>query len=146
MTPHFVYRCFDAHDRLLYIGCTSNVRKRIAEHRRGERAASRWLAVFMVRHEIAGPYPGRDAARAVEAEAINFNQPLFNLQHRANERQSASMTRGRVAEYLIDHGHLQLALETACQCWPEAREAGGYDTWCPAHVEQAALLAERGAA
>lgn len=133
--PHHVYRCYDADDRLLYVGCTSEVKRRISAHRRGgKQPASRWLAVFMVRYEVAGTYIDRDAALAVEAATINAEQPLFNIQHRAGRNLSAWMTRGPVADYLIDHGHLELALETACECWRETREAGDFDPWCRPHV------------
>lgn len=31
--PHFVYRCFDADGRLLYVGLTKNPEQRLAGHR-----------------------------------------------------------------------------------------------------------------
>ena len=139
--PHYLYRCYDAAGRLLYIGCTSEPRRRLAAHRAGRgHGASPWLGVCMARHEIdADVYAGRDAGREAEAEAIRTEQPLFNLHHHVGH----IYWKSHVAEYLVEQGHLKLALETACSCWRDTREVGQFDPWCPAHVEQAtAVVAE----
>lgn len=141
--PHFVYRCYDADGDLIYIGCTANVTKRIASHRRGDKAASRWLAVFMDRYEVEGPYPDRDAGRQAECEAIQAEQPLFNYQQRSGLNMAAWMTRLPIAQYLVERGYIELAVETVCTCWRETREAGLFDKWCAAH--EAANAAERAA-
>lgn len=130
---HFVYRCYDAAGRLLYIGCTSNVARRMSDHRSSPNKASRWLRVSMASFTVEGPFPSRTAGLAAEASAIQAEQPLFNLQERANERQAARMTRPAVAEYLVSIGQRALAIETACSCWRETRETGGVDSWCRAH-------------
>lgn len=136
---HFIYRCYDADDLLLYIGCTSNVRRRIDAHRRGSGTslASRWLSQFMARHEVVGPFAGRDAGRAAERVAIKSEQPLFNYQERAGIGLAAWMTRAPIAHYLIEHDRLDLALDTLCLCWNETREANGFDEWCVPHMAEA---------
>jgi len=131
---HFVYRCYDATGLLIYIGCTSNVQRRMAAHQRGENSTSRWIAACMDRFEIEGPYSGRDAGRAAERRAINTEQPLFNYQERAKERLAAWMTRRPVALYLVERGLIELAAETICTCDPEARSASAIDSHCVAHV------------
>lgn len=131
---HFVYRCYDKDGDLLYIGCTVDLKQRMADHRRGRQAASRWLAVFMDRYETEGPYRNRDAGREAERQAIQAERPLFNYQHTASETQAAWMQRGPIAHYLIERGHIELAIETACSCWRGVREQGGYMESCPAHV------------
>lgn len=132
---HFVYRCYDADGDLLYIGCTSNVSKRMAAHRRGSGAvASRWLSVFMARHQVEGPFRGRDAGREAERRAIQDEQPLFNYQGRVGESLAAWMTRRPIALYLIERGHIELAVETLCACDSDARKVGRIDDHCAPHV------------
>lgn len=78
---HHVYRIFDASGRLLYVGATSNLPQRIAEHEAtkafpgchpvltiGERMA-RWTA---------DEHPTRKDAFAAEREAIRAEQPELN--------------------------------------------------------------------
>lgn len=134
MTAHFVYRCYDADHVLLYIGCTLNVKKRIAAHRRGDNAkASRWLAACMDTYDVTGPYANEADGKFAEADAIRTEQPLFNYQARATEHQAAWMTRRAVASYLIERGHQGLADETLCGCWPEYQAIGELDPHCDAH-------------
>lgn len=142
---HYLYRCYDADGVLLYIGCTVEVDRRITAHRRGKGAkASTWLAACMARYETEGPYRGRDAGREAERDAIQAEQPIFNLQERKNEHRSAWSTRADVAEYLVEHGLLALALETACLCWGDTLEVNGVDPWCVAHMaELEAYVGER---
>lgn len=130
---HYLYRCYDDAGTLLYIGCTSNVKRRMSAHRAGKQAASRWLAVTMTRYEVEGPIRGRDAARRAEHAAIQTEQPLFNFQCRNGIGIAAWMTRRPIAVYLVERGHLDLALATVCTCWGETREAGCRDEWCYAH-------------
>lgn len=136
LADHFVYRCYDADGLLLYIGCTSNVARRVAAHRRasGGSKASRWLRVTMTRYEIEGPFRGRDAGRDAERDAIQAERPLFNYQQQNAVGFAAWMTRRPIALYLIERGHIELAVETVCACWRETREAGAFDDFCAAHV------------
>lgn len=129
---HWVYRCYDADGVLLYVGCTANVKKRIADHRRGNAGsrASRMLAVFMVSHEVDGPFLGRDAGRVAEAKAIRWEDPPFNMNERGEMYSRAKDSAGA---YLVEHGRRDLAIELACTCWREARDAGLRDSWCSAH-------------
>lgn len=76
LRPHYVYRCFDAEGRLLYVGCTVNPKDRIAQHRDtawwGDRIASARMTVF----------PHRDYALAKEREAIFAERPVCNVKGR----------------------------------------------------------------
>lgn len=136
---HFVYRCYDKDGDLIYIGCTVNVKKRIGEHKRGGRKhpASRWLAVSMVRHEIEGPFPGLRAGRKAEAAGIRLEQPVFNTQWRREA--NSSIYRGGAARYLVERGHLALALETACTCHDILADLGSCAPWCEPHVVEGVL-------
>lgn len=81
MRTHYVYRCYDAADRLLYIGCTQDVEARIAVHRSSwNNPASAGLSMRMTRYD-ATEYPDKETARAAERQAIHDEAPLFNLHH-----------------------------------------------------------------
>lgn len=138
---HFLYRCYDADGILLYIGCTNNVKRRLAAHRTGSAKASRWLAARIASHEVEGPLPGRDAARDAERNAIRNEQPVLNFQERGTENLAPWMTTWGVAAYLVKHGHRQLAIETACTCRPEEFDGVIYTFRCEAHESAGAELA-----
>lgn len=134
MTVHYVYRCYDADDVLLYVGCTKNVKRRISQHRRdGRPRASRWLAACMTRYEVLGPYDSLDAGRRTEQILVALEHPMFNIQE---QRTPGTSVLGRAAEYLLEHGHIELAEATACTCWQEDREVGAVSPWCVAHNMQ----------
>lgn len=131
--PHYVYRCFDADARLVYIGCTVDVQARMVSHRAERKArASLWLRTCMASYSVAGPYRGRAAALRAESAAIVAERPLFNLHH---GRQPSWAVLGDVARYLVENGHGSLAASTACTCWRESRDVGARDPWCHAHNE-----------
>lgn len=72
MTTHYVYRCRDKAGRLLYVGSSRDVPKRVAAHR----ARSAWgLTVTSV--EVAA-YATKADALAAEREAIKTEQPRWN--------------------------------------------------------------------
>lgn len=74
----YVYRCWAADGRLLYIGCTQYPERRIREHQK--RAA--W-ASEMVEHEFEGPYRYFEGF-AVERAAIEAEAPEFNKRWRVS--------------------------------------------------------------
>lgn len=89
---HFLYRCYDADGRLLYIGCTSDVERRIEGHRSAHRTfilgtnpkaplSSVRLIQQMSWYEASGPIVGRRAALAAERAAIKAERPLLNVVH-----------------------------------------------------------------
>lgn len=81
---HYIYRCYDADGLLLYIGCTTNPKRRMSAHKNGHTSqASRLLAACMDRYEVdEDSYETRDAGRDAEQAAIEAEQPLFNIQGR----------------------------------------------------------------
>lgn len=136
--PHFVYRCYDADGRLLYVGCTAHVKPRLAAHRAGSGTAraSQWLHACMARYEVSGRYPNKQEGRDAEANAIMDEHPLFNVQGR---RIPMWQIHGAVAEYLMRRGHISLALETTCVCY----EDDGEVTVCYSHELAAEFAAEQ---
>lgn len=80
--PHYVYRVFDAQDRLLYVGCTIDPEARMAVHKSfgNPNPASAAIAMHGARHEVV-EYPTYDEARAAETAAIYAEAPHFNFAH-----------------------------------------------------------------
>jgi len=69
-TRHYVYRCYDADERLLYIGCTHDIGTRFAVHQSSwSNPVSAVLNLRMVRHTEA-EYPNKAAARRAEREVL----------------------------------------------------------------------------
>lgn len=130
---HYLYRCFDPDGVLLYIGCTRDVKKRMANHActTTRHNASWWLSVCMARYEVDGPYRGLTRGRKAERKAIAAEQPVFNTQDRGT---SVWTARTGIARYLVAHGHRGIATETACTC----RDGlFARDEYCAAHEGQA---------
>lgn len=146
IADHFIYRCYDADGVLLYVGCTNNVKRRMSMHlgnRANPQTASRWLKACMDRYEVEGPFDGREAGRNAEREAIRAEQPVFNIQERWHPYW---MLIPDIAEYLISHGHFELAAETACSCWPEDLEDGAVSRICFPHNQIRRDMVTRAAA
>lgn len=75
-SDHCVYRVFDEVGQLLYVGVSSDVFLRFAQH--AQRAP--WVAyVASVTFE---QHPTREAAEAAEAEAIRTEDPVWNMDGR----------------------------------------------------------------
>lgn len=69
---HFVYRAFDSQGRLLYVGCTQNLKARWQQHRFNNR---HWT-VQTHRMKVQGPYCYRKA-RELEKVAIETEEPRY---------------------------------------------------------------------
>lgn len=77
--PHHVYRCYDADDALVYIGCTvTSIEHRFRVHRTKNPA----VAERTVRWTVE-TYPDRESGLAAEALAIYREAPLLNIRHNA---------------------------------------------------------------
>lgn len=75
--PHRVYRCYDADDSLIYIGCTvTSVKRRLLTHRRAHPEVAE-RTVRWTEEE----YPDRVSALTAEARAIYFERPQLNFHH-----------------------------------------------------------------
>lgn len=72
-SPHYVYRCYDATDALLYVGCTVDLVTRRVAHNTN----SWWFP--KVDHWRITVYPNKLHARRVETAAIADEQPLCNV-------------------------------------------------------------------
>jgi len=71
--PHYVYRCFDATGRLIYVGCSVNPVARLEGHAKrawwGDQIVTTRLVVF----------PTRRYALSKETEAIRTEHPRWNV-------------------------------------------------------------------
>ena len=71
--PHYVYRCYDARGRLLYVGCTYNPQARLRQHRADKK---QWIRdVARTRFTV---WPDRRKALEMERLAIETEHPIFN--------------------------------------------------------------------
>lgn len=78
--PHFVYRCYDANDALLYVGCSVAPVVRV----RGHIETAWWGSeVERVRHTV---FPSRDKALEIERRAIYTERPRCNVRGRWYKR------------------------------------------------------------
>jgi predicted GIY-YIG superfamily endonuclease len=97
--PHVVYRCYDATDRLLYVGCTRDIVARMQVHAASwNNPASALLSMRMTRYEVE-EFPTRAEAREAERRAIYNEEPLGNVHHQ-RERVTPQERYLRVEEYL----------------------------------------------
>lgn len=80
---HYLYRCYDADGRLLYIGCTQDIGARMQVHASSwQNPVSAYLNLRMTRFEAEEkPYAGKVAGRKAEREAIAAEAPLLNQHH-----------------------------------------------------------------
>ena len=76
-TPHYVYRMYDEGGRLLYVGISKTLATRLTQHHRDKPWANEIASVMGKR------YTSREAARAAEIEAIQNEDPRYNIQDRA---------------------------------------------------------------
>jgi predicted GIY-YIG superfamily endonuclease len=68
-----VYRLFDADDRLLYVGCSGDLNKRLRDHR----CKTDWFPA--VARTTVEAFPTREEALAAELEAIHSEAPAHNM-------------------------------------------------------------------
>lgn len=67
---HFVYRAYDATGRLLYVGCSVDVERRMEQH-------GHWWRRLAARVTWV-QYPDYASGRAAEAAAIVAEAPVYN--------------------------------------------------------------------
>jgi excinuclease UvrABC nuclease subunit len=82
--PHYVYRCYDAEGHLVYVGCTSQLFKRLDYHRR----YSVWAS--QITNVTAKVYPNQRLALAKERMAIVEENPLYNVAGKSAPKARAS--------------------------------------------------------
>lgn len=77
--PHYVYRLFDIHDRLIYVGCTWDPKSRLDTH-----AKSSWWYEQVARTRVV-IFPSRLYALEKEREAIGEENPRWNIRGRVKD-------------------------------------------------------------
>lgn len=77
---HVVYRYFDINDRLVYVGYTNSLIRRMNDHRR---QAQWWPLVYRAAYEL---FPSEGTARDAETLAIDTESPLANIPTGSVER------------------------------------------------------------
>jgi predicted GIY-YIG superfamily endonuclease len=75
-----LYRHFDAVDRLLYVGISDGIKKRLAQH---ERTAWWWP---LVKRITLDHFDSREEAAAAEVLAITTERPHCNQRRRKNTK------------------------------------------------------------
>lgn len=107
MSTPVVYRVYDATGRLIYIGATSNLPKRLTYHR----SQAWWwsLAAHVTESQV---YPDMEAAHDAEWAAIAAESPAFNL----------ALKRGRPSSRprALSDADLQV-----CRDWLASKRRGG---------------------
>ena len=83
-TPHDVYRVFDAHGALLYVGLSRNAFKRISEHKSEHQPWWPDARTFSVTR-----YADKRSGRYHEALAIGAERPRWNIRPETSALASA---------------------------------------------------------
>lgn len=98
-----VYRTYGAGSKLLYIGCSGNVKKRFQQHK----YSSFWHP-YMIHHKVR-VYPTRERALAVEARAIRWLKPKFNndREKRIKRKDASKMLREWTDKFVDESGNLK---------------------------------------
>jgi predicted GIY-YIG superfamily endonuclease len=96
---HVVYRCYDADDRLLYIGCTRDIGARMQVHYASPDNPASVVIARRMERVTETEYPDKATAQAAEREAIYNEAPMFNLHHQ-RERVTPAQRDARIAHYL----------------------------------------------
>lgn len=78
--PHTVYRCFNVAGALLYVGCTHDLKKRLAQHRgQSTNPLSRAPWYDLVAVVTTEEHPDAASGYAREAEVVRDERPAFNV-------------------------------------------------------------------
>ena len=77
MATHYVYRLWNESGDLLYVGISKTLVSRLTQHDESQPWAAEVASVTAKR------YPNRDKARAAEIEAIQKENPRYNIRDRA---------------------------------------------------------------
>jgi len=83
---HNVYRTYDLHGRLLYIGETDNVRRRFYQHK------SEGIWLHRMTERCVREYADPEYAKAVEVRAIRMLRPMYNVRDRVDRSPPPPMT------------------------------------------------------
>ena len=115
MATHYVYRLWDDAGDLLYVGISKTLVNRLTQHDESQPWAAEVASVTAKR------YPSRDKARAAEIEAIQTENPRYNIRDRAKHPDHSEVMATLWAE--MDAGDRQSTLEVMDRflaAWPES--------------------------
>lgn len=107
MSAAWVYRCYDAGGRLIYVGSTQDLGQRMRDHN-----ARAWWA-GQVTSVQARPYPSRPEALAAEREAIRTENPRWNTSGKWAHRSEWSLQDALDYVTAIRRRHTPMTLERA---------------------------------
>jgi predicted GIY-YIG superfamily endonuclease len=92
LRPHHMYRLFDADQRLLYVGVTRDLCRRLREHRK---AAPWWADVASATTEV---YPNWFAVRQAERATIADENPKHNRDRALRDTDHSARSARRVTK------------------------------------------------
>lgn len=92
----YVYRLFDAHGDLLYVGCSNNLLFRQYIHGREKE----WFP-DVATWRLVGPFLSRAGAEAVERQAIQTEKPRHNVMHTARHAEQVLMGQSARMNHLL---------------------------------------------
>lgn len=125
LREHFVYRCYDADGRLLYVGCTRRPDARWRQHK----ADRHYWTADVARTRMAGPY-NYDTAREIERVALRDEYPIHAVtpQRISAKNRRYGWVRRRAAELLV--GIPTPSFEVLIEAYDKAEaEADGVCDW-----------------
>ena len=107
LSPHALYRFYDAQDTLLYVGISWSLAQRMAEHRHTK---SWWQEIATIRIEWL---PNREAVLEAETVAIVRERPKYNLANKTSPTTNERKIPTTIAELRSEGDRLFTAKELA---------------------------------
>ena len=131
MATHYVYRLWDDTGALLYVGISKTLVNRLTQHDESQPWAAEVASVTAKR------YPTREKARAAEIEAIQKENPRYNIRDRAKAVDWGMQAAGLWGQMdAKERGEAIALAERFLEHWPE-----GWDSPSDRSVRTAMIAA-----
>lgn len=91
VTMHYVYRMYNRQNKLIYVGCTTDLKRRIRQHKR----ESLWIR--KAHRYTFEEYSSKEEGRAAEARIIMDERPWYNTQWKQEVKNIKSVTNRRTS-------------------------------------------------